>query len=526
MNGPPEGGEASRKGISDAPATGERAETRARRGPLIEWLMERDLLRGPFLFLDYWASVLGLEGGVPGSHVRDGLVDPAFYRIGLDRPDLEVPRLRSYVALFLVGPLLLPFRSFRRLGRYRIRFRSAVAERILARLALLRLELRPQGRGRVRVEKEGRVLADDVLDPRLIAGFCSLFYAAYKLPIATFTAVLAMAVLAPILLTAGWLDGALRLWLPVVLPATILLLFAVYRDWPTALLGAVPVLAGRYLVTAFGPVEAVGWGPFLASLAGLLVLALIADWLLIPRPVPPVLMLYARDGPGRAYERSEDAPYWLEGDVYWVWRYLLLVPAELNKFWERDWERVEIWIRADGPTAGRLEWVVLDAHYRELWIPYDGLGAAGRLARHREAAEERAAAAEPGLWLVEVDANLVFHTPFIRTVSFLPEGEAVPARSVRHLLSGLLARGRRDDPDDYLPALDALRIARGVEILDDIPEAIVPFTARHLLRIPWRYWRYPLGAHRRRDRRLYEEWRPEAAPPAADPELQIKEHAS
>jgi hypothetical protein len=501
-------------------------EEEPRGGPLVDWLIRNQLLRGPFLFMDYWSSVLALEGRVRESHVREGLVDPSLFRIGLDRPDLEVPRLRSYLLLFLIGPLLLPFRAFRRLGRYRIRFRRAVGESVLAALDEYRLELEPAGPGRVSVAKGDRQLADGILDPRLIAGFSSLFHAAYKLPFATLTAVLVTAVIVPLLSTVDLLDEALRLWIPVVCPAVALLLYAVYRDVATAFVGALPLLIGRFFVSAFGPPNAPGWGPFLWAMLVLLALFMAADWFFVPRPVPPVLMLYSRDEPGRAYERSGDEPYWLEGRTYWVWRYLILSPAELNKFWEKDWERIEVWIRADGPDAGRLEWVVLDAHYRELWIPYARLGPSERLERQRANAAEHAAEARPGIWLVEVDANLIFHTPFIRTVSFLPEMEDVPVRSAWHLLSGLFKRGRRDDPDDYLPTLDMLRLRLGRGILDDIPEAIVSFAARHMLAIPWRYWRYPLGAQRRWDRRLYEERRSQEPPPASDPELQIKESAS
>ncbi len=496
---------------------------RAPGGPLVDWLIGNELLRGPFLFVDYWVSVLALEGRVPESHVRDGLIDPALFRIGLDRPDLEVPRLRSYILFFLIGPLLLLFRSFRRLGRYRLRFRRAVGESVLSALERYRLELHPSEAGRVSVAKGDRPIAEDVLDPRLISGFSSLFHAAYKLPIATLTAIVLTAVITPLLSTAGLLDEALRLWVPVFCPAVALILYAVYRDVATAFIGALPVLAGRYLISAFGPPNAPGWGPFLLAMLALLALLLAADWFFLPRPVPPVLMLYSKDAPARAYERPGDEPYWLEGRTYWVWRYLMLSPAELNKFWERDWERVEIWIRADGPEAGRLEWVVLDAHYRELWIPYERLGSEERIVRQRTAALEHATTGRPGIWLVEVDASLIFHTPYIRTVSFLPEAEDIPVRSLWHLLSGLFKRGRRDDPDDYLPTLDLLRLRRGHGILDDIPEAIVPFAARHLLSIPWRYWRYPLGAQRRWNRRLYEQRRSQESPPAADPELQIKE---
>ncbi len=487
------------------------------RGPLVDWLMRHGLLRGPFLFVDYWANVLDL--GVREAHERDGWIDAALFRATLDRPDLELPRLRYYIALFIIGPLLLPLRAVRRLGRYRIRYRREVGETAQERLAPFRLEIAPAADGRVDVRVGDTLLARSLLDPRRIAGFTSLFYAAYKLPIATITGIVAMGVAVPLLRAAGLLEAALALWMPVVLPAVILFLYLLYRDIPTALLGVVPLVVGWLLIRAFGHAT-VGWGPFFGSMGLLLALALLADFFFIPRPVPPVLMLYTRDEPGNPYPRPGDAPTWLEGRSYWVWRYLMLVPAEVNKFWERDWERAEIWIRADGPDAGRLEWVVLDAHYRELWIPYERLGSAERLSRQARHARRRIAAGEPGVWLVEVDANLLFHTPLVRTVSFVPEGEDIHARSLWHLLSGLFVRGPRDDPDDYLPVLDRLRLERGSGILADLPEAVIPFAARHMLSIPWRYWRYPLGAQRRRETRLYGRGGDRPEPEAAA--LQIK----
>jgi len=488
----------------------------------VDWLIERDLLLGPFLFTDYWSSVLELEGGIRAAHREAGWVDPPLFRSALARPDLEVPRARFYVMLFLIGPFLLPFRAFRRLGRYRIRYRSGVASTARQRLRAHQLDVEGTEPGRVRVGFGHRELARDILDPRMIAGFASLFYATYKLPIVTLTAVIAMGVAAPILRTAGLLDRTIALWLPVVLPGVTVLLYLLYRDWATAVLGVVPLVVGRLLFGALASEGGLGWGGFFGALGLLLALMLVADWFLIPRPVPPVLQLFTRDEPGRPYEREDDGPYWLEGRSYWVWRYLMLVPAELNKFWERDWERAEIWIRADGPDAGQLEWVVVDGHYRELWIPFELLGSPHRIERHRARARKLDADRRPGVWLVEIDANLIFHTPFVRTVSFVPEGDAVPTRSVWHLLSGLFRSGPRDDPDDYLLALDRARLDLGGGVLDDLPEAIVGLATRHLLATPWRFWRYPLGAQRRRERRLYSDPDPAGRPPAADRALQIK----
>ena len=503
--------------MSEADAAGRRRGA----GPLIEWLIRRDLLRGPFLFVDYWTSVLGLRGRLRRTHVESGWVDPALFRLGLDRPDLEVPRLRFYFFLFLMGPLVLPFRAFRRLGRYTLRLHRRVGQEVLASLHDYRLRLESTGPGRVTVRRGDTVLGRDLLDPRVIAGFSSLFLATYKLPMASLTAILAMAVLTPLLHALGSLDVLARYWIPVGFPLLVAILYFVFRDGVTALLGAVPVLVGRYLFTLLDPARA--WTPFLLSLAGLYLLFLLADWFFMPRPVPPVLLFYDRTGPASPYEREGDEPYWLEGTAYWVWRYLMLAPAELNKFWEKDWERVEIWIRADGEEAGALEWVVTDAHYRELWTPCERLDRPQRLARHREQALRHSREGRPGIWLVEADANLIFHTPYLRAVSFVPEGRDIPVHSLWHLANALFKRGQRDDPDRYLPRLDRLKVRRGSGILDDMPEAFVGLASRQMLAMPWRYWRYPLGAHRRREPRLYEVDDVAEPPLASDPGLQIKE---
>jgi len=215
-------------------------------------------------------------------------------------------------------------------------------------------------------------------------------------------------------------------------------------------------------------------------------------------------------------------PYWLEGQAYWVWRYLMLSPAEINKFWERDWERVELWIRADGPDAGVLEWVVTDGHYRELWIPYEALGSGPVLDRCAEEARRLARRGEAGTWLLEVDADQIFHTPYFRTVSFLPEEGSVPARRVWHVVRGLWRRARDRDVDRLMRTLERMELTEGVDVLEDVPEVFARAAARHLLAQPWRYWRYPLGATRRRERRAYEPDLPEEPPLAADPALQIK----
>jgi hypothetical protein len=51
-------------------------------------------------------------------------------------------------------------------------------------------------------------------------------------------------------------------------------------------------------------------------------------------------------------------------------------------------------------------------------------------------------------------------------------------------------------------------------------------TADRLLSLPWRYWRYPLGAASRRLPRLYGDLPPPEPPAAADPALQVKAAAA
>ncbi|MDH3733029.1 MAG: hypothetical protein OEU54_05820 [Gemmatimonadota bacterium] len=498
------------------------AADRSSTGRLVDWLAEHGLLLGPFVYVDYWASVMRMAGGIRQAHVDRGWVDPPLFRAGVHRPDLELPRLRYYLALLLVGPLLLPFRAFRRLGRYTIRHRREVGDELAGRLDPFELEIGESAAGRINVRKDDVVIAEDVIDPRRTAAFSSLFYATYKLPFATVTGILAIGISVPVLWRLDVLDRAIGLWFPLALPVLALVLFLLYRDWATAVLGTVPVLVGWLVVVAVGRTDP-NWTLFFGALGLLLALALAADWLFVPRPVPPSLHLYRADGEGRAFDREEDGPYWLEGGSYWVWRYLMLVPAEVNKFWERDWERAELWVRADGPEAGRLEWVVVDLHYRELWIPYDRLGGGERLARQRERCLESVRSDGTGFWLVEVDMNLLFHSPFVRTVTWVPEDEYLPVRSFWHVVSGLFRRGPRDDPSAYLPTLDRIRLERGTGVLSDVPEAIASFAARHILGTPWRYWRYPLGAHRRRERRLYEDAVEREGAPRADRQLQIKD---
>ena len=495
-------------------------------GSLVGWLIEQGLLRGPLPFTDYWASVFRIAGGERAERERDGLVDRSLFRLGIDRPELELPRLRYYLLLFFAGPLLVALRSFRRLGRYKIRMRSGVGDRVLEALAAYELDLRPARPGRVDVRRPARAggdaVADDLVDPFAMSGFASLFLAAYKLPLAALAGIVLVGVAIPVLHAYGVYEALGTRLVLLGFPLVVLLLFGLFREVGTAILGAVPVVIAALLYWSFGLETSRDWTAFTLWLAVLFGVYLLVDLFFFPRPVPPTLMLYTKQGDGTPYRRPEDAPWWLEGQAYWVWRYLMLTPAEVNKFWERDWERVDLWIRADGPDAGLLDWVVTDGHYRELWTPWSRLGRPETLARLRAEARAARDAGTPGTWLMEVDANVIFHTPDLRAVSFLPDEGRVPARRIRHVLRSMWTRLHEPEPAAALARLQTIRLESGPNLLDDLPELIADRAARHILSLPWTHWRYPLGAQRRREALAYETWdRPEALP-AADPALQIK----
>jgi hypothetical protein len=500
---------------------------------LVQWFKEQGLLRGPFLFVDYWANVLGLEGVTPQEHTERGFIDPPLFRMGIDRPDLEIPRLRSYLLLFLAGPILFAFRSFRRLGRYRLRLGTVLGREIFAALDRHRLELEPAGYpphpgegnqppARCNVRLGDTVIARDLIHPHRVAGFSSLFWAANKLPLASLAGILVVGVAAPVLANLKLLELTTQYWIPVGFPLLVLVLYVVFREVMTAILGGIPILLGTCLVSVLRPTTPTDWQVFFWALAGIFALYLLVDWFFLPRPVPPALLLYTGQGPGRPYQREEDSPWWLEGEAYWVWRYLLLSPAELNKPWEKDWERVDLWIRADGPEAGQLEWVVTDLHYRELWAPFHKLGDPKDLASQVEDCRKVAREEGAGVWVVEVDADLVFHTPVLRGVSFLEDTGGIPVRGIGHIGRSLWKRVRDDDVTAPREALHRIRLERGLDLLGDLPELIMRRAERRLLEEPWTYWRYPLGSYRKRDLRLYEPLRTAEPPPAADPSLQIK----
>jgi hypothetical protein len=205
-----------------------------------------------------------------------------------------------------------------------------------------------------------------------------------------------------------------------------------------------------------------------------------------------------------------------------------LFPAELNKPWEPDWERLEIWVRADeGEEMGMIEWLVTDLHYRELWIDYR------RLVPHREREAHRKWLRQhwrdgrrEGTWLIEADAHLVYHAQFVRGIFPLHVGPGWVRERLWELIRSAKMYRARDRGRDFGQVLRDLDVA-GEVVLGEIPEHLRKFSLRNLLSIPWDYWRFPEGVTSTRDAYLYNS---ESSPGirrvrASEPELQIKEIA-
>ncbi len=492
-------------------------------------MLKANLGTGPFVFCDYWASVIGLRSVVNRRLLGKGLVSLEAFKRGLDRPRAKLPNFKYYLLAFILGPGMIPYKMAIDLAvLLRSKGRGKVVSKVDAMLEKFKLRMEPDADDDMWVDvraSEGGV-GEKVLNPERLSVALSLFYPTYKIIIAavlvlSFT-VIAAYVLPRVELPAIGLDLFSTLSYAILFAILILLL----RDIATAIIAPLPVFALLYLSKVSGnPLTFL-----LASLCIALVFYLV-DMFFIPRPMPPALFLYVNEpgSPLYPYENGH-APYWLEGRCYWVWRFLTFAPAEIHKFWEKDWERVEVWVRADqSESAGRIEWVVTDIHYRELWFNYARLATRKQAERHTERLGRFLAGGESELvWVAELDMDLVFHTPFIRGI-FLSERKEtgrIPGALTR-VVRAAWVRSSRDKFKKFRPMLDELDLERQ-DFLEDVPEHFRNIALRQLITLPWSYWRYPLGAARSLKVNLYD---PQGAlitsqEPAADPHYQLKSGAS
>ena len=242
------------------------------------------------------------------------------------------------------------------------------------------------------------------------------------------------------------------------------------------------------------------------------------------RSLPPALYLYVNDPKSRLFPyREGHEPYWLEGRFYWVWRFVTLAPAELIKFWEKDWERLEIWVRADGERRGRIEWIVNDWHYRELWFEYESFTRSGARQVHDRILEADFRSDRRITWVVELDMDLVFHSPTVRGI-YIARGKGLSlGRRLVSIFSAIIRKRTKDSPEKYARNLDMFEI-QGGRLLHDMPEHFRMVGVRRLLSMPWTYWRFPHGANASRKAFVYSgSGGTDSAPqPASDRRFQIK----
>jgi hypothetical protein len=483
---------------------------------------------GPFLYCDYWASVLGLTGLMNPQLLERGAISLGLFKNGLDRPQAHLPKLRYYLITFLAGPLFLTYHLAAQLG-FALRSRTKVDTSFQDAMAKFRLHLIPEGQDQryAKVSEVGEDEGRRLMNPDRLNVMVSLFYPTYKVFIASLITVLLTVILIPLLHDVNFLSAIMPFFEILTYPLLFAVLYLVFRDLLTAFLAPMPLFAVRLLLRHSGTMPPENWAPFFLGMAGCALVFYLAEWFFIPRPLPPTLFLYVNDpqDPNFSYQQ-EHAPYWLKGRYYWVWRFVTLFPAELNKPWEPDWERLEIWVRAEGGEGqGMIEWLVTDLHYRELWIDYQRLvPQKGRdahrewLSRHWEDGTRR------GTWLIEADAHLVYHSQFVRNIFPMHPETGWVWKRLWELLKSVKMYRSRDRRQDFSQILRNLDVA-GEVMLGEIPEHLRKFSLRDLLSIPWDYWRYPEGATSARISYLYDPGGSSEKRPvrASEPRLQVKE---
>lgn len=480
---------------------------------------------GPFVFCDYWASVLGLKSVMNGHLLNRGLVSLEIFKRGLDRPRAKLPKFKYYLLAFILGPGMIPYKLAIDLAvLLRSKTRGKVMSKVDVMLERFKLRMEPVSEDDrwVKVRATDNGYEEKVLNPTRVSVAMSLFYPTYKTVIAAVMVLSFTAVVVYVL--PEFHVPVLNLELYSALSYTVLfgLMILLFRDLSTAILAPLPVFALMHLSRVSG-------NPLMFVLASLCIAIVfyLVDIFFIPRPMPPALFLYVNDPSSSLYPYVRGhAPYWLKGRSYWVWRFVTLAPAEFHKFWEKDWERVDVWVRADEcDDAGTIEWVVTDIHYRELWFDYSRLATKNQAVRHRRRLDRYFAGGEKEIvWVTELDMDMLFHTPFVRGIFLTKRRKGRITGSLGRILrAAWVRRIARDRFRDYRLRIDELDLERQ-DFFEDVPEHFRNFAIRQLISLPWTYWRYPLGAGTGLKINMYD---PQGAlvasqHPAADPHYQLK----
>ena len=483
---------------------------------------EKKKCDGPFLFSDYWASVLNLKGIVNLESLSSVGMSLESFRKFLNRPSAGLPRFGYLILYSLLKPFLVIYSLFRRLLGRKPEEEEQVDDESPSEMERLMIDqslrVDPKEGGLADVYSGVNKLASGVLNPLRLVGSDSMFFARYKVFLASLI-VLAYGALITPLMRAIHVESAAAYLVYFSYPIVFLILWALFDDLLTAVASPLPIIAIRIIVR-----EAHGFQGFVIAIVLTAIILYLVEWFFIPRSLPPALYFYVNDGrkPHLHYREGHE-PYWLEGKYYWVWRYVHLAPAELLKFWEKDWERLEIWIRAEGEKRGRLEYAVTDLHYRELWFGYEGITRKKARDYHESLLAHCVDTPDRLTWLLEIDMDIVFHTPSIKGV-YLTRGNRLSfGRRILSVLTVMWNRPIKENPDKYKRGLEHLEI-EGTGFLEDVPEHLRTAVTRHLLSLPWTYWRFPRGAGSARQLLVYSSGSTEFEPePTSERAFQIKQ---
>lgn len=445
---------------------------------------------GPFIFCDYWASIMGFKNIVSEHLLKSENISLELFRKGLNRPKISLPKLSNYLLPpgFMMGKLL---GKIRKTQQKTPSHAEMLKQRIHEKLDPMKLEIVKEDGGNSRwitLRSKGDTIARNVVNPDIVEVSVSKFLSTWKIVIAFILTIIFSISIVPIF-------HQLRIWkfistfYPFLFyPLLASFLYLVFRDFFAATVAPLPVLIARELV------KLSGISGFILFMVGIGLLAFFIQCFFIPKSVPPTLYFYVNDRRSSFFPYvSKHAPYWLRGKCYWVWRFMTFSPAQLSKFWEKDWERIEVWIRADkSPEAGNIEWLVADYHYRELW--YD----CSRQVNPKIFKEQKTRKhtwlnmGRRMTWVALIDMDVLFHTPVLRGIVLTHSGKTT-RNAVFGALRAFISSRSRDRFSDYRESLGDLEI-EGNEFLEDVPEHFRGLVLRRMIEEPWSFWRYPRGA--------------------------------